>query len=168
MAGASPSPTDAKCSSAAASCGQGGQSSSAQSADSPGHLVSSSVERALDGACTSHLAPSGKRSMARAEASDEVSASDVVSGGGCASFSGSRPIGEDPTPPSKVARHAGAPSGNAAPTASRGQQQLPLEFESTEAGTKRYNICGLKFEVTPEYELTRAVGQVRMFLVAST
>ena len=64
------------------------------------------------------------------------------------------------TPASKAARLDTGPGTSAVrPSPAKGEQQK-LEFELTEHGEKRYNICGMGFSVTVEYELTRAVGQV--------
>ena len=35
------------------------------------------------------------------------------------------------------------------------------EYEVTEYGSKRYNICGMRFETTPNYAVKKAVGQAR-------
>ena len=35
------------------------------------------------------------------------------------------------------------------------------EYEMTPDGTKCYNICGMRFETTPNYAVKKAVGQVR-------
>ena len=41
------------------------------------------------------------------------------------------------------------------------------EYEMTEAGFKRYNMCGMKFETTPNYAVKKAVGQGAYGLVCS-
>ena len=41
------------------------------------------------------------------------------------------------------------------------------EYELTEYGFKRYNICGMRFEVTPNFAVKKAVGQGAYGLVCS-
>ena len=41
------------------------------------------------------------------------------------------------------------------------------EYELTEDGCKRYNICGMRFEVTPNFAVKKAVGQGAYGLVCS-
>jgi len=48
--------------------------------------------------------------------------------------------------------------------ASKVQEQ---EYELTEDGCKRYNICGMRFEVTPNFAVKKAVGQGAYGLVCS-
>jgi len=48
--------------------------------------------------------------------------------------------------------------------ASKVQEQ---EYELTEDGWKRYNICGMRFEVTPNFAVKKAVGQGAYGLVCS-
>jgi hypothetical protein len=62
--------------------------------------------------------------------------------------------------PGKAARlgSASATAMRPSPTAQGGQPQK-LEFELTKEGGRSYNICGMRFEVTADYSLTRAVGQ---------
>ena len=43
-------------------------------------------------------------------------------------------------------------------SSSKPQEQ---EYEMTDYGFKRYNICGMRFETTPNYAVKKAVGQVR-------
>ena len=33
------------------------------------------------------------------------------------------------------------------------------EYDLTDHGYKRYNICGMRFEVTPNFTVKKAVGQ---------
>ena len=41
------------------------------------------------------------------------------------------------------------------------------EYEMTEDGSKRYNVCGMRFEVTPNFAVKKAVGQGAYGLVCS-
>ena len=43
-------------------------------------------------------------------------------------------------------------------SSSKPQEQ---EYEMTDYGFKRYNICGMRFETTPNYAVKKAVGQAR-------
>jgi len=87
------------------------------------------------------------------------------SGSGSGSSSGGGSPGS--TNASKAARLAAGP-GTAAPGGAPGRgEPQKLAYEVTEGGSKRYNICGMRFEVTGEYELTRAVGQGANGLVCS-
>ena len=48
--------------------------------------------------------------------------------------------------------------GDGSKSSSKPQEQ---EYDMTEYGFKRYNICGMRFETTPNYTVKKAVGQVR-------
>ena len=98
-------------------------------------------------------------SKRRAEMPSRSSAATAASSANSSSSSGSSSPIDGATPSSKVARLAAGP-GTAAVGATPSKQQQKLEYELTESGARRYNICGMRFEVTAEYELTRAVGQV--------
>jgi len=53
---------------------------------------------------------------------------------------------------------------SSAPVDKKLQEQ---EYEKTEYGYKRYNICGMRFETTPNYAVRKAVGQGAYGLVCS-
>jgi mitogen-activated protein kinase 1/3 len=61
-----------------------------------------------------------------------------------------------------MAAPAPAPAGEA-----KTKKFTEQEFEMTPNGTKKYNICGMKFEVTKNYAVKKAVGQGAYGLVCS-
>lgn len=50
-------------------------------------------------------------------------------------------------------------------SSSKPQEQ---EYEMTDYGYKRYNVCGMRFETTPNYTVKKAVGQVRRLALGPT